>query len=48
MEAIGLPREWGLGSLRVTVGKDTSPADVDEFLRALPPLVDRARRLAAP
>jgi cysteine desulfurase len=48
MEAIGLPREWGLGSLRVTVGKDTSPADVDEFLRALPPLVERARRLAAP
>jgi cysteine desulfurase len=47
MEAIGLPREWGLGSLRVTVGKDTSPEDVDEFVRALPPLVERARRLRA-
>jgi cysteine desulfurase len=47
MEAIGLPREWGLGSLRVTVGKDTSPEDVDAFLGALPPLVERARRLRA-
>ena len=47
MEAMGLPREWGLGSLRVTVGKDTRAEDVDEFVRALPSLVERARRLSA-
>ncbi len=47
MEAIGLSREWGLGSLRVTLGANTTPADVDKFLNALPALVERARNLAA-
>ena len=45
MSAIGLPREWGLGSLRITLGIGTTPAHVDAFLRALPPLVERARKL---
>ncbi len=45
MEAIGLSREWGLGSLRVTVGVNTTPADVDAFLKALPALVEQARKL---
>jgi cysteine desulfurase len=45
MNAIGLPREWGLGSLRVTLGVQTTPADVDEFLRVLPRLVEKARKL---
>ncbi|MBM3152807.1 MAG: cysteine desulfurase, partial [Chloroflexi bacterium] len=36
MNAIGLPREWGLGSLRVTLGKDTSIEDVEKFLEFLP------------
>ena len=47
MEAIGLPREWGLGSLRVTLGKDTVPEDVDLFLKTLPSLVEKVRELAA-
>ncbi len=46
MNAIGLSREWGLGSLRVTLGKDTKPADVEEFLSALPDLVAKARKLS--
>ncbi len=45
MNAIGLSREWGLGSLRVTLGKDTLPAHVESFLTALPNLVEKARRL---
>jgi cysteine desulfurase len=46
MNAIGLTREWGLGSLRVTLGVHTTPADVDGFLSVLPGLVDKARKLA--
>ena len=45
MNAIGLSREWGLGSLRVTVGAHTTADDVDKFLSELPPLVDKARKL---
>lgn len=41
---IGLPRELALGSLRVTVGKDTTKKDVMEFLEVLPEMVSRARR----
>ncbi|MBM3144345.1 MAG: cysteine desulfurase [Chloroflexi bacterium] len=41
---LGLSREWGLGSLRVTIGKDTTPAEVDSFLSLLPDIVARARR----
>lgn len=46
MNAMGLSREWGLGSLRVTLGKDTLPEHVESFLAALPPLVEKARALA--
>ena len=45
MNAIGLSREWGLGSLRVTLGIHTTPADVDSFLKVLPVLVEKARKL---
>jgi cysteine desulfurase len=45
MHALGLSREWGLGSLRVTLGVQTTPAHVDSFLKALPGLVQKARKL---
>jgi cysteine desulfurase len=45
MNAIGLSRDWGLGSLRVTLGKDTSSEDITSFLNALPALVEKARIL---
>lgn len=45
MNAIGLSREWGLGSLRVTLGIHTTPADVDSFLNTLPTLIEKARKL---
>jgi len=46
MSAIGLSREWGLGSLRVTLGMNTTPKDVDLFLSALPKLVGQTKELA--
>jgi cysteine desulfurase len=45
MNAIGLARAWGLGSLRVTLGKDTLPEHVEAFLDALPDFVEKARTL---
>ena len=45
MNAVGLSRDWGLGSLRVTLGMQTTAADVDAFLEVLPGLVEKARRL---
>jgi cysteine desulfurase len=45
MNAIGLSRDWGLGSLRVTLGIQTTATDVDAFVDALPGLVEKARRL---
>jgi len=45
MNVIGLSRDWGLGSLRVTLGVHTSPDDVELFLKALPDLVQKARKL---
>ena len=41
--ALGLPREVAQGSLRVTLGRDTTEHDVDAFLAALPPIVARLR-----
>jgi cysteine desulfurase len=46
LTSLGLPREWALGSLRVTLGVDTTSAHVAAFLKSLPPLVEKARRLA--
>jgi cysteine desulfurase len=45
MTAIGLVRDWGLGSLRITLGAGTTPDIVDLFLKTLPRLVERARAL---
>jgi cysteine desulfurase len=46
MSAIGLSRDWGLGSLRITLGTATTPANVDAFLQVLPRLVHQARELS--
>ena len=44
--AIGLPRRWALGSLRVTLGRHTTEEHISAFLKVLPGLVQRARALA--
>jgi cysteine desulfurase len=43
--SLGHARDWALGSLRVTLGVDSTPAHVDQFLKALPGLVERTRSL---
>jgi cysteine desulfurase len=45
MAAIGLTRDWGLGSLRITLGTGTTPAQVEAFLETLPGLVRKTRDL---
>jgi cysteine desulfurase len=45
LTAIGLSRSWALGSLRVTLGRDSQPEEIERFLDALPALVERARSL---
>jgi len=48
LTAVGLPREWALGSLRVTVGRRTTITDIDGLLEALPGIVARLRKAEAP
>jgi cysteine desulfurase len=43
--SLGYSRDWALGSLRVTLGRDTSPEQIDAFIGTLPGLVDKARKL---
>jgi cysteine desulfurase len=45
MTSIGLSPEWGLGSLRVTLGASTTPVHVEAFLKILPGLVKKCRGL---
>ena len=41
--ALGLTPEWALGSLRLTVGRQTTGAHVDRLLEALPGIVKKMR-----
>ncbi len=45
MTAIGLTREWGLGSLRITLGTATTPSNVEDLLKILPSVIQQARAL---
>ena len=45
MNAIGLSRDWGLGSLRVTLGIQTTPDEIESFLSLLPEIVQKVRKL---
>lgn len=40
---LGYDPEWALGSLRVTLGKDTTQQDVNSFLDILPGVIEKAR-----
>jgi cysteine desulfurase len=42
--AMGIPPAWALGSLRVSLGYDTRPEDIDALLDVLPRCVERVRR----
>jgi cysteine desulfurase len=43
MNALGFSREWGLGSLRITLGVSSTPTDIDALVKVLPSLVEKAR-----
>jgi cysteine desulfurase len=44
--AMGVPHELARGSLRLTLGKDNTPADVDRLVELLPAAVEKLRALA--
>ena len=41
--AMGLPADWSIGSLRLTLGHSTDDADVNRVLEVLPAIVERLR-----
>ncbi len=43
--AIGLSRSWALGSLRLTLGRQTVPEHIEKLLQVLPSLVEKARSM---
>jgi cysteine desulfurase len=45
ISSLGYSRDWALGSLRVTLGVDSTPEHVELFLKTLPVLVEKARGL---
>jgi cysteine desulfurase len=45
LTALGMRPDWALGGLRVTLGKDNSPEDVNAFLAVLPGLVEGIRAI---
>jgi cysteine desulfurase len=42
---LGLPREWALGSLRVTLGASTTAHQIEKFVEALPVIISKQRTL---
>ena len=46
--SLGYSRDWAMGSLRVTLGADSTPEHIDSFLMILPGLVEKTRQLNRP
>jgi cysteine desulfurase len=44
--ALGLPQEEVHGSLRVSLGRGNTDADVDYYLKELPPIVEKLRKMS--
>jgi cysteine desulfurase len=42
--AMGIPRQSALGALRLTLGNENTPDDVEHMLKTLPPMIARLRR----
>jgi len=43
--SLGYSRDWALGSLRITLGVDSTPEHIELFLNTLPGLVEKAKNL---
>ena len=46
LQAMGLPPDWSIGSLRLTLGRGNDEADLERVMEVLPPLVERLRAAA--
>lgn len=46
--AIGYTRQEAHGALRLTVGRENTPEEIEEVVRVLPPLVESLRKLRTP
>jgi cysteine desulfurase len=46
LSACGVPKQWAQGALRLTVGRETTDADVAAVHEKLPPIVERLRSFA--
>ena len=44
--ALGLAAEDAHGSMRVSLGKENTEEEVDAFLAAFPPIVDKLRQMS--
>ena len=47
LTAIGLTRDEAKGSLRLTLGTDTTQADIDEVVKKLPGIVESLREMTS-
>jgi len=45
LTAMGIPHDIALGALRLTLGKQTTEADIDTVLDVLPGIIEKVRRL---
>ena len=46
LTALGLPYEQAIGSVRFSLGKDTTDADIDAVIAALPDMIERLRSVS--
>jgi cysteine desulfurase len=46
LTAMGVSRPLALGSIRLSLGHPTSPADLDRAAEVFPQVVDKVRKLA--
>jgi cysteine desulfurase len=45
LDALGYSPDWGLGSLRISLGRHTTPEEITRFLDVLPVAITRTRAL---
>jgi cysteine desulfurase len=46
LTSLGFTHDWALGSLRVTLGMYTTSSDIEKFLKVLPNVVSRLRKIS--
>ncbi|MFZ2098089.1 MAG: cysteine desulfurase family protein, partial [Anaerolineales bacterium] len=44
LTSLGFTRDWALGSLRVTLGMNTKPSEIENFIRVLPKVISKLRK----